>query len=222
MFGLQIELDRLVAESGRLREQFRQDAGKVERSDWANLKHSLRGWIESRLPANLPGLERDYQGLESQFTAELRKADALEADRFSARAGYVSLVKLSRPAEYPEALLVEAGLRSHAAATPRYTSIALRQTRGAVYWKPMDLTIGGAKLRRPASPSRTHLAGASFSHPGSASSARLFGTCLITVYFAFLPMATSPRPFFRKVTVRTAFSASIQPLCSRRILSMNG
>jgi hypothetical protein len=110
VFGQQPELNRLVAESMRLREQFRQDPGKVTRPDWAKLKHLLCDWIESRLPANLPSLDREYQGLESQLTAELWKAVVLEPDRASARAGYVSSVKLSRPAEYPETLLVEAGI----------------------------------------------------------------------------------------------------------------
>lgn len=108
VFGQQIELDRLVTESVRLRELT--PAVKVERPDWTNLKHLLRDWIESRLPANLPALDQGYQGLEAQLTAELRRASVLEPEKPSAEAGYVASVKLSRPAEYPGALLVEAGV----------------------------------------------------------------------------------------------------------------
>ncbi|MGA2740431.1 MAG: hypothetical protein ABSG65_23715 [Bryobacteraceae bacterium] len=116
VFGQQTELDRLVAESIRLREltpvgQYSQDPfGKVTRPDWTNLKHFLRDWIESRLPANLAALDREYQGLGAQLTAELWRAGLTEPEKPSAEAGYVSSVNLSRPMEYPGVLMVEAGV----------------------------------------------------------------------------------------------------------------
>jgi len=107
--GQPAELDRLVAESERLRG--REDFGKLTRPDWTNLQHALRDRIELRLPANLPALDREYQGLEAQLTAQLRKAGVLAPDKPSAESGYVSFVKLSRPPEDPGALLVvEAGV----------------------------------------------------------------------------------------------------------------
>jgi hypothetical protein len=115
VFGQQAELDRLVAESMRLREltstaENRQDHFvKVERPDWTNLKHLLRDWIESRLPANLQALDEQYQGLEAELRTGLLRAAVLEPDKPAAEAGYVSSVKLLRPAEFPGALVVEAG-----------------------------------------------------------------------------------------------------------------
>jgi hypothetical protein len=108
VFGQRTELDGLLAESRRLRE--RDDGAKVTRPDWINLKHALRDWIESRLPANLPALDREYRGLEAQLTAELQRAGAFETEKPSAEAGYVGLVRLSRPPEYPGALVVEASV----------------------------------------------------------------------------------------------------------------
>jgi hypothetical protein len=110
--GQQHELDRLVTESVRLRELTdRQDHfGEVTRSDWTNLKHLLRDWIESRLPADLPAFDRVYQGLESQLTAELRRAGVAEPRERAAEADYVPSVKLSRPAEYADELMVQAGI----------------------------------------------------------------------------------------------------------------
>ena len=108
LFGQQTGLDRLVAESARLRERAR--AAPLTRPDWTNLKHLLRDWIESRLPANLPALDREYQGLEAQLTSELWKAGVLARDWPGADAGYVSPVKLSRRAEYSGALVVQAGV----------------------------------------------------------------------------------------------------------------
>lgn len=111
VFG-QTELDRLVAESVRLRDltpagEYSQDHfAKVTRSDWMNLEHALRDWVESRLPANTPALDRNYPGLETQMTAELLRAGVLEPKKLNAEAGYISSVKLSRPTEYPGALLV--------------------------------------------------------------------------------------------------------------------
>jgi hypothetical protein len=117
VFGQQAELDRLVAESTRLRamtpagEYPWDHFGKVRRPEWTNLKHLLRDWIESRLPANLPALDREYRGLEAQLKAELERAGVLEPEKPAARAGYVSSVKLSRAADYPGALLVRLALR---------------------------------------------------------------------------------------------------------------
>jgi hypothetical protein len=116
VFGHQTELDRLVAESARLRKltpagQYRQDHfGKVTRRDWTNLKRLLRDWIESRLPEDLPAFDRAYPGLESQLTAELRRPGVTEPKDPAAEAGYVSWVKLSHPAEYADELMVEAGV----------------------------------------------------------------------------------------------------------------
>jgi hypothetical protein len=107
LFGQQTELDRLVAESARLRE--RAHAAPITRPDWSNLQHLLRNWIESRLPANLPALDREYQGLEAQLTAELWKVGVLARNWPGADAGYVSAVKLSRPAD-SDVLAVQAGV----------------------------------------------------------------------------------------------------------------
>jgi hypothetical protein len=115
VFGQQTELDRLVAESVRLRDltpagKYLQDhIGKVTCPDWNNLKHLLRDWIESRLPANLAVLDREYRGLEAQLTAELWRAGVLEPEKPSAEAGYVEL-NFSRPTGYPGALMVEASV----------------------------------------------------------------------------------------------------------------
>jgi hypothetical protein len=106
--GQQTELDRLVAESARLRERAR--TARFTRPEWTNLKHLVRDWIESRLPANLPALDREYQGLEAQLRAELWKAAVLAREWPGADAGYVSAVKLSRPTEYPDVLAVRAGV----------------------------------------------------------------------------------------------------------------
>src|SRR5580658_3439021 len=81
--GQQPELDRLVVESMRLREQFRQDPGKVTRPDWARLRHLLCDWIESpssQPPIARPGVPRPRIATDRR-TLESRCAGAGQGQR---------------------------------------------------------------------------------------------------------------------------------------------
>ncbi len=105
------ELDRLVAESVRLRgiPPPADDASISRGEQWVQQKNLLRDWIESRLPANLAALDAASPGLEAQLSAELWRAGLLAPENVEG-AGYVSKLKLSRPGEYPGALVVQAGI----------------------------------------------------------------------------------------------------------------
>jgi hypothetical protein len=99
------ELDRLVAESVRLRGVPQRPSDDALKSQ----KKLLRDWLESRLPANLAALDAASPGLEAQLSAELWRAGLLAPENVEG-AGYVSKLKLSRPGEYPGALVVQAGI----------------------------------------------------------------------------------------------------------------
>jgi hypothetical protein len=101
MFG-QDALNHLVAESVLLR-------GSAD-IDWTRQKSALRDWIESRLPSNVAQLNADFSNLETRLNAELRQAGLAEPEDPSVGFGYISRLKLTRPAEYPEALVVRAGV----------------------------------------------------------------------------------------------------------------
>lgn len=99
----QDELNRLVAESVPLR-------GSTD-IDWTKQKDALRDWIESRLPDNIAQLKPDFSNLETRLNAELRQAGLAEPDTPADLGfGYVSKLRLTRPAEYPEALVAQAGV----------------------------------------------------------------------------------------------------------------
>jgi hypothetical protein len=101
LFG-QDELNRLVAESVPLRAS--------TDIDWTNQRSALRDWIESRLPRNIAALDADFSNLETRLNAELRQAGLAEPELPDYGFGYISKVTLSRPAEYPGALVVRAGV----------------------------------------------------------------------------------------------------------------
>jgi hypothetical protein len=101
VFG-QDALSHLVAESVPLR-----SSADI---DWTQQKSALRDWIESRLPSNVAQLNADFSILETRLNAELRQAGLAEPEDPNVGFGYVSRLKLTRPAEYPEALVVQAGV----------------------------------------------------------------------------------------------------------------
>lgn len=117
LFGQSAELDRLVAESARIRSLTptqkyagHDTFGSVKRPDWTGLKNLLRDWIESRLPANATELDAEFPSLEARLTADLQRAGLLEPEKATADAGYIASLKLSRAAEYPGGLMVQAGI----------------------------------------------------------------------------------------------------------------
>jgi hypothetical protein len=101
LFG-QDELSHLVAESVPLRAS--------TDINWTNQRSALRDWIESRLPRNIAALDADFSNLETRLNAELRQAGLAEPELPDYGFGYISKVTLSRPAEYPGALVVRAGV----------------------------------------------------------------------------------------------------------------
>jgi hypothetical protein len=114
LFG-QDELSHLVAESVILRASAAasQDPDKPDSSPrdlWTRQKNALRDWIESRLPANIAALDANFSNLEARLGAELDRAGLTEPEGTEAGTGYVSKLELSRPAEFPDALIVRAGI----------------------------------------------------------------------------------------------------------------
>jgi len=101
LFG-QGELSHLVAESVPLR-------GSAT-IDWSNQKSALRDWIESRLPRNMAALDAGFSNLEALLNAELKQAGLAAPEHTDVLTGYVSRLVLSRQAEYPGALVVQAGV----------------------------------------------------------------------------------------------------------------
>ena len=99
MFG-QDALNHLVAESVLLR-------GSAD-IDWTRQKSALRDWIESRLPSNVAQLNADFSNLEARLNAELRQAGLAEPEDPNVGFGYISRLKLTRPVEYPGALVGQA------------------------------------------------------------------------------------------------------------------
>ncbi|MGH9613954.1 MAG: hypothetical protein ACRD4P_12825 [Bryobacteraceae bacterium] len=122
LFGQQAELARLVAESEHLRAL--RTAGP--RASWTDLKNLLRDWIESRLPDNLTELDAAFPGLETRMPAELSRACLLQPEKLDPITGYIWRLKLSRPAEFPGALIVEAGISVAAATMSPFMCIASR------------------------------------------------------------------------------------------------
>ncbi len=106
LFGQSAELDRLVAESARIRALIKTDQ-QVESTD---LKNLLRDWIETHLPANATEFDAEFPSLEARLTADLRRAGLLEPEKSTANFGYVDSLKLSRPESYPGGLIVQAGV----------------------------------------------------------------------------------------------------------------
>jgi hypothetical protein len=101
LFG-QDELSHLVAESVLLRTK--------ANVDWAKQKNALRNWIESRLPRNMAALDAGFSNLEARLNAELKQAGLAAPEHTDVLTGYVSRLVLSRQAEYPGALVVQAGV----------------------------------------------------------------------------------------------------------------
>ena len=98
----QDELNRLVAESVPLRA-----SADV---DWTKQKNALRDWIESRLPRDIAALDAGFSDLQTRMNAELEQAGLTEPEGTEVGTGYVSKLELSRPAEFPGALVVKAGV----------------------------------------------------------------------------------------------------------------
>jgi hypothetical protein len=181
VFGQRAELDGLVAESRRLRER---DFATVTRPDWTHLKHLLRDWIESRLSPDLPALDREDRGLEARLTAELERAGVFEPEKPGADVGYVSSVKLTRPADYSDALVVEAGIR-----VPCGSDVSIYLYRFlADSWARVLEADGNADWGNQVQETRfsppDNFGSRVFRPPGTAYSAGLFGMCWTTVYFA--------------------------------------
>src|SRR5580700_686404 len=101
LFG-QDELSHLVAESVPLRAS--------TDIDWTNQRSALRDWIESRLPRNIAALDADFSNLEARLNEEIQQAGLAEPELPDYGFGYISKVTLSRPSEYPGALVVRAGV----------------------------------------------------------------------------------------------------------------
>jgi len=109
LWGDQGELDRLVAESTRVR-SLTPDFSELTRQDWKGLQTSFRSWLESRLPNDAPALDVMFPKLEGQLKAELRSHDLLQPDKPEGAVGYVSALKLIQPSEYRNAVIVQAGI----------------------------------------------------------------------------------------------------------------
>ena len=107
LFG-QDELNRLVAESVPLRASAEREGSARDR--WTKQKNALRDLIESRLPANITALNADFSNLETRMNAELEQAGLIQPEGTEVGTGYVSKLELSRPAEFPDALVVRAGV----------------------------------------------------------------------------------------------------------------
>ncbi|HLN00048.1 MAG TPA: hypothetical protein VK335_12240 [Bryobacteraceae bacterium] len=110
------ELNRLIAESTRLREltpnanPYEDHFGRLTRPDWTELENRLRDWIESRLPANISTLGAALPTMEAQLTSELRRAAVFQPENPDAVVGHVSMLKVSRPVEYPNVVAVQSGI----------------------------------------------------------------------------------------------------------------
>jgi hypothetical protein len=103
------ELDRLADESARMQALAKKDNHPL-RPDWASMESRLREWVESRLPANLMVLENEFPGLETRLKSELKKRGIFQEGRSDAKPGYVSMLKILRPAEYRTAMIVQLGI----------------------------------------------------------------------------------------------------------------
>jgi len=73
------------------------------RKQLTDLHLALRDWIESRLPKTKAELDAGLPLLTRSLTADLAGAGLLAGDDF--KYGTITGIELSRPAEYPEALL---------------------------------------------------------------------------------------------------------------------
>jgi hypothetical protein len=62
------------------------------------------------LPANITALDAAFGSLETQLDAELEHTELTKPQGSDVGLGYVSRLELSRPAEYPGALVVRAGV----------------------------------------------------------------------------------------------------------------
>ena len=103
LFGaLEVPPD-VVAESVRLR-----GLSELKRPDWTEFQNRLRNWLESRLPADISTLEAALPTLEARLTSELSRAGMLASSHDVA--GYVSVLKVSRPAEHPNTVIIESGI----------------------------------------------------------------------------------------------------------------
>jgi hypothetical protein len=111
VFGQEITTDALVRASARLR-RFSANASDpdikafaaVTRPQWTPLEILLDDWTEARLPPNLGELDRSLPGLENRLTAELRGAGLI------GRHGNIDSVKLSRAANFRDAVVVKASI----------------------------------------------------------------------------------------------------------------
>lgn len=71
----------------------------------------LNRLVAARLPCSITALDADFSNLEVRLNAELRQAGLAEPEQpLHYGFGYVSEVTLSRPSEYPVALVVRAGV----------------------------------------------------------------------------------------------------------------
>jgi hypothetical protein len=103
---------RLVAEANRLREtNISPDtnlskAANDERDRIADLNDALRDWVETRLPKSRTLLETAFATLPDRMRAELQRAGVLAPSNGAEEYGYVGGLEISRPAEFPEALVI--------------------------------------------------------------------------------------------------------------------
>jgi hypothetical protein len=168
LLGDQGALESLVAESVRLRGltpiavQHHDHFNEVTRGDWTELENRLRNWIESRLPANLSILETAFPSLQAQMTAELWRAGVFEPDRPGGAVGYISLLNVLHPAEYPNVMIIQTGISVPCGSD---VSFYLYRFSSSGWERVLDLN-GGGKYGN-------HLLNAQFSAP-DASGNRLF------------------------------------------------
>ena len=80
LFGQSAGLDRLVAESARIRALIKTD-GEEESTD---LKSLLRDCIETHLPENGTELDAEFPSLEARLTADLRRAGLWKPEKSTA------------------------------------------------------------------------------------------------------------------------------------------
>jgi hypothetical protein len=110
LFGADPLLDRLVSESLRLRTVGAAQDERPTNQLVANSKSALRDWIESRLPTTRAELGSVFPTLVTDINEELKRANLLLQGDSAPGFGYVAEVKISRPLEMKDSIVVIAGV----------------------------------------------------------------------------------------------------------------
>jgi hypothetical protein len=110
LLGQDAALERVSLASARVREAAANlpEFADAPRKQLTDLHLALRDWIESRLPKTKAELDAGLPLLQQSLTADLARTGLLGGDDF--KYGTIAEIKLSRPPEYPEALLAIASV----------------------------------------------------------------------------------------------------------------